>query len=155
MAGYPSDDDGAANNGFGCRSLHQWEGWLLYAAGYMAPPLVERAWPDARVRPRAHRARQRPRPGDAAAAASDTLPSPRELLDATADGIRLLRLGVLRVGDEVGITVLGNNAEDRQAGTGVRASAQQRRPPHPREGAHRITAAPSQAEEGGRCQGRL
>jgi hypothetical protein len=37
MAGYGSDD-GAANNGFGWRSLHQWEGRLLYAAGYPAPP---------------------------------------------------------------------------------------------------------------------
>jgi hypothetical protein len=35
MAGYGSDD-GAANNGFGRRSLHQWEGRLLYAAGYRA-----------------------------------------------------------------------------------------------------------------------
>jgi hypothetical protein len=25
------------NNGFGCRSLHQWEGRLMYVAGYMAP----------------------------------------------------------------------------------------------------------------------
>jgi hypothetical protein len=31
-------DDGAANNGFGRRSLHQWEGRLLHATGYMAPP---------------------------------------------------------------------------------------------------------------------
>jgi hypothetical protein len=38
MAGYGSDDDGAANNGFGRRSLHQWEGRLLYAAGHPAPP---------------------------------------------------------------------------------------------------------------------
>jgi hypothetical protein len=38
MAGYPSDEDGATNNGFGRRSLHQWEGRLLHAAGYMAPP---------------------------------------------------------------------------------------------------------------------
>jgi hypothetical protein len=30
--------DGAANNGFGWRSLHQWEGRLLYMAGYPAPP---------------------------------------------------------------------------------------------------------------------
>ncbi|KAK1604256.1 hypothetical protein QYE76_027929 [Lolium multiflorum] len=29
--------DGAANNGFGRRSLHQWEGRLLHAAGYPAP----------------------------------------------------------------------------------------------------------------------
>jgi hypothetical protein len=35
MAGY---SDGAANNGFGRRSLHQWEGRLLYMAGYPAPP---------------------------------------------------------------------------------------------------------------------
>jgi hypothetical protein len=38
MASYESDDDGAANNGFGRRSQHQWEGRLLYAAGYPAPP---------------------------------------------------------------------------------------------------------------------
>jgi hypothetical protein len=37
MAGYPSDEDGAMNNDFGRRSLHQWEGRLLHAAGYMAP----------------------------------------------------------------------------------------------------------------------
>jgi hypothetical protein len=35
MAGY---GDGAANNDFGRRSLHQWEGRLLYMAGYPAPP---------------------------------------------------------------------------------------------------------------------
>jgi hypothetical protein len=38
MAGYGSDEDGAANNGFGRRSLHQWEGRLLYAVGCPAPP---------------------------------------------------------------------------------------------------------------------
>jgi hypothetical protein len=38
MAGYPSNEDGTTNNGFSCRPLHQWEGWLLHAAGYMAPP---------------------------------------------------------------------------------------------------------------------
>jgi hypothetical protein len=37
MADYGSDD-GAANNGFGQRSLHQWEGRLLYMAGYPVPP---------------------------------------------------------------------------------------------------------------------
>jgi hypothetical protein len=37
MAGYGSDD-GATNNGFGRRSLHQWKGRLLYMAGYPAPP---------------------------------------------------------------------------------------------------------------------
>jgi hypothetical protein len=37
MVGYGSDD-GATNNGFGRRSLHQWEGRLLYMAGYPAPP---------------------------------------------------------------------------------------------------------------------
>jgi hypothetical protein len=37
MADYGSDD-GTANNGFGRRSLHQWEGRLLYMAGYPAPP---------------------------------------------------------------------------------------------------------------------
>jgi hypothetical protein len=38
MANNGSDDDGVANKGFGRRSLHQWEGRLLYAAGYPAPP---------------------------------------------------------------------------------------------------------------------
>jgi hypothetical protein len=38
MANNGSDDDGAANNGFDRCSLHQWEGRLLYAAGYPAPP---------------------------------------------------------------------------------------------------------------------
>jgi hypothetical protein len=37
MVGY-GDDDGAVNNDFGRRSLHQWEGRLLYMAGYAAPP---------------------------------------------------------------------------------------------------------------------
>jgi hypothetical protein len=37
MAGY-GDDDGAANNGFSRRSLHQWEGHLLYMVGYPASP---------------------------------------------------------------------------------------------------------------------
>jgi hypothetical protein len=37
MAGYGAGD-GAMNNGFGQRSLHQWEGRLLYMAGYPAPP---------------------------------------------------------------------------------------------------------------------
>jgi hypothetical protein len=37
MVGY-GDDDRAANNGFVWRSLHQWEGRLLYMAGYPAPP---------------------------------------------------------------------------------------------------------------------
>jgi hypothetical protein len=35
MTGY---GDGAANNGFGWCSLHQWEGRLLYLAGYPVPP---------------------------------------------------------------------------------------------------------------------
>jgi hypothetical protein len=38
MVNNGSDDDGTANNGFGRCSLHQWEGRLLYAAGYPAPP---------------------------------------------------------------------------------------------------------------------
>jgi hypothetical protein len=33
MANNGSDDDGAANNGFGWRSVHQWEGRLLYDSG--------------------------------------------------------------------------------------------------------------------------
>jgi hypothetical protein len=38
MANNGSDDDGAANNGFGRHSLHQWERRLLYTVGYPAPP---------------------------------------------------------------------------------------------------------------------
>jgi hypothetical protein len=38
MAGYPSDEDSVTNNDVGRLSLHQWEGRLLYAVGYMAPP---------------------------------------------------------------------------------------------------------------------
>jgi hypothetical protein len=35
---YLWDINGATNNGFGQRSLHQWEGCLLYMAGYPVPP---------------------------------------------------------------------------------------------------------------------
>jgi hypothetical protein len=102
MAGY-GDDDGVANNGFGRRSLHQWE-----------------------------------------------------LVDATADGIPLVRVGVIRVGVEVGIPLVSIDAEDGEEGAAVGTAdqrAQQRRPRHPREGAHLVTtgARPqAEAEEGGR-----
>jgi hypothetical protein len=70
-------------------------------------------------------------------------------VDATADGIPLLRVGV-----EVGITVVGIDAEDGEAGAAVRtAEAQQRRPRHPRGGAHLVVTAArlqAEAEEGGR-----
>jgi hypothetical protein len=88
---------------------------------------------------------------------TDAVPPPRELLDATADGIRLLRIGILWV-VKVGITVVGIHVEDRQAGAAVRAAeAQQRRPRHPRGGAHLVAAAQpqAQAEEGRRHQGRV
>jgi hypothetical protein len=42
-------------------------------------------------------------------------------VDATADGIPILRVGVLRVG-KVGITIVGIDAEDREAGAAVRAA---------------------------------
>jgi hypothetical protein len=58
------------------------------------------------------------------------------------DGIRLLWLGVLRVGNKVGIMVLGIDAEDRQAGASDRASLQQRRPRHARGGGGGRTASP-------------
>jgi hypothetical protein len=52
-------------------------------------------------------------------------PPPRDLLDAMEDGVRLLRLSVLRIGDEVSITVLGIHAEDRQAGAAIRAAEEE------------------------------
>jgi hypothetical protein len=227
MANNGSDDDGAANNGFGRRFLHQWEGRLLYVAGYPAPPdfrapggwrlsaggipippppqgaaldtaideILEGMSDEQRANPRFYpdnypawnmffllRATTPPTAaagGARAAAPSRPLsstsrtttrrssgccrhsdrrcPTAGELLDATADGIRLLRIGVLQIGvDEVGITVVGIHAEDRQAGAAIcSAEAQQRRPRHPRGGAHRVAAASSQAEEGRHCQGHV
>jgi hypothetical protein len=228
------------NNGFGRRSLHQWEGRLLHATGYMVPPdfrapggwrlsaggflipppltgaaldaaideVLETMSDEQRADPRfypdnreawmaffhhryerelaaydgppppparnnaAGRRRWWSSPGRTLEFVLDHIergndpalemsPPPRPTLsscrlDAMADGIRLLRLGVLRVGDEVGITVLGIHAEDCQAGAGDRASPQQRCPRHPRgRGAHRVAAAPSHGEEGRRCQGRV
>jgi hypothetical protein len=53
-----------------------------------------------------------------------------------ADGIPILRVGVIRVGVKVGvkvgIMVVGIDAEDREAEAAVRgAEVQQRRPRHP------------------------
>jgi hypothetical protein len=75
-------------------------------------------------------------------------------VDATTDGIPLLRVGVVRVGVKVGTTLVGIDAEDGEAGAAVRtADAQQRRPCHPRGGAHLVAtvARPhAEAEKGGR-----
>jgi hypothetical protein len=79
-------------------------------------------------------------------------------VDATADGIPILRVGIVRVGVKVGITVVGIDTEDRETGADVRAAeAQQRRPRHLRGGAHLIaTAAWPQAEaKEGRRSGRV
>jgi hypothetical protein len=71
-------------------------------------------------------------------------------VDATADGIPLLRVGI-----EVGITLVGIDVEDGEAGAAVRTAdqrAQQRRPCHPRGGAHLIATGvrpQAEAEEGG------
>jgi hypothetical protein len=46
-------------------------------------------------------------------------------VDATADGIPILRVGVLRVSVKVRITVVGIDAEDREAGATVRAAEAQ------------------------------
>jgi hypothetical protein len=114
--------------------------------------LVERTGLHPRGRPRAYRGRQLAHPGDAA----DTLSvaPPRELVDATADGIPLLRVDVVWVSVKVGITVIGIDAEDGEVGATVRtAEAQQRRPRHPRGGAHLVATAArpqAEAEEGGR-----
>jgi hypothetical protein len=75
-------------------------------------------------------------------------------VDATTDGIPILRVGVVRVGVKVSITVVGIDTEDREAGAVVRAAeVQQRRPRHPRGGAHLVTTAArpqAEAEEGRR-----
>jgi hypothetical protein len=75
-------------------------------------------------------------------------------VDATADGIPLLRVGVVRVSVKVGITLVGIDAEDSEAGAAVRtAEAQQRRPRHLRGDAHLVTTGAwpqAKAEEGGR-----
>jgi hypothetical protein len=44
---------------------------------------------------------------------------------ATADGIPLLRVGVIRVGVKIGITVVGIDAEDGEAGATVRTAEAQ------------------------------
>jgi hypothetical protein len=234
MADYGSED-GAANNGFGRRSLHQWEGRLLYMAGYpvlpdfrapegwrlsaggvpIPPPpmgtaldaaideVLEGMSDEQRAKPRFYpdnypawnaffrRRYERelasydgppppPARNNAAgrrhwwSAPGRTLeavlthtehgnspvlgmPPPRELVDATTDGILILGVGVVRVGVKVGITIVGIDAEDCEAGATVRATeAQQRRPRHPRGGAHLVAAAQPQAEaEEGRHQGRV
>jgi hypothetical protein len=77
-------------------------------------------------------------------------------VDATADGIPLVRVGVVWVGVEVSITLVGIDAEDGEAGAAVRTAdqrAQQRRPHHWRGGVHLVAtgAQPqAEAEEGGR-----
>jgi hypothetical protein len=49
-----------------------------------------------------------------------------------ADGILILWVGIVRVGVKVGITVVGIDAEDREAGAAIRAAeVQQWRPRHP------------------------
>jgi hypothetical protein len=72
-------------------------------------------------------------------------------MDATTDGIPLVRVGA-----EVGITLVGIDAEDGEAGAAVCTAdqrTQQRRPHHLRGGAHLITtgARPqAEAKERGR-----
>jgi hypothetical protein len=102
---------------------------LLLRATTMPVAAAGGACPAAPSRPssRTSSARELARPQDAAAIATDAVAPPWELVDATADGIPILRVGV-----KVGITVVGIDAEDREAGAAVRAAeAQQRRPRHP------------------------
>jgi hypothetical protein len=77
---------------------------------------------------------------------------PQELVDATADGV--LWVGVIRVGVEVDITVVGIDPKDGEAGAVVRtAEAQQRRPRHPQGGVHLVPTTArlqEEAEEGRR-----
>jgi hypothetical protein len=64
-------------------------------------------------------------------------------VDATADGIPLLRVGV-----NVGITVVGIDTEDGEAGAAVRTTeAQQQRPRHPRGDAHLVATPASYASK--------
>jgi hypothetical protein len=63
-------------------------------------------------------------------------------VDATVDGIPILWVGL-----KVGITVISIDTEDCEVGAAVcAAEAQQRRPRHPREGAHLVAATQPQAE---------
>jgi hypothetical protein len=81
-----------------------------------------------------------------------------ELVDAMVDGIPLVRVGVVRVGIEVGIPLVwfGINAEDGEEGATVGTTdqrAQRRRPRHPRGGAHLVATGArlqEEAKEGGR-----
>jgi hypothetical protein len=83
---------------------------------------------------------------------------PRKLVDATADGIPLVRVGVVRVGVEVGISLVrvGIDAEDGEEGAGVGTAdqrAQRRCPHHPRGDAHLVATdmrPQEEVEEGGR-----
>jgi hypothetical protein len=47
-----------------------------------------------------------PRPGDAAVGGAFRVALTRELMDATVDGIPLVRVGIERVGAEVGIPLV-------------------------------------------------
>jgi hypothetical protein len=79
-------------------------------------------------------------------------------VDATADGIPIVRVGVVRVGVEVGILLIwfGINAEDGEEGAAIGTAdqrAQRRRPRHPRGGAHLGATGvrpQEEVEEGGR-----
>jgi hypothetical protein len=80
-------------------------------------PLVERARPHPQKRARAHRGWQLPRPRDAAAGGAFRVAPTWELVDATADGIPLVRVGV-----EVSIPLIrvGIDAEDDgEEGAGI------------------------------------
>jgi hypothetical protein len=81
---------------------------------------------------------QLPRPWDVAVAGAFPVAPPRKLVDATTDGIPLVRVGI-----EVGIPLVqvGIDAEDGEEGAGVGTAdqrAQWRRPHHPRGDAHLV-----------------
>jgi hypothetical protein len=88
MAGY---GDGAVNNGFGRRSLHQWEVRLLHMAGYPAPLIkLEDSSDDEWYRPTS----SLPRLGDpgqgssrwAPGQSSQQAPPPQDSGDSSDDG---------------------------------------------------------------------
>jgi hypothetical protein len=93
------------------------------------PPLVERAGPHPRERACAHRGRQLPHTGNAAAGGAYHVASAREIMDAAKDGAIVL---VVWVGVEVQrVGSSTSDAKGRQEGAGVFTADQRAQQRHP------------------------